>query len=65
MIKVRHIVIDTIIKMHASNCLVVSAILNFGSCLQVSKMLTVGQPQPKMYITNPGTSMTARLYTLH
>lgn len=60
--KVGHIIIFAITKMHVSNYPVLSAMLNFGSYLQVSKVFTVGQLQPKMYFTDPGTLMIGRLY---
>ena len=41
---------------------VVSAVLNLGSYLLASKIFTVGQLQPKMYIIDLGTSVTVRQY---
>ena len=42
---------------------VVLAVLNPGSYPHASNIFTVGQLQPKMYVTDPGTSVIVRPYT--
>lgn len=56
-----HMLTDTT-KRHDPNQ-VVLAVLNPGSYPHASNIFTVGQLQPKMYITDPGTSVIVRPYT--
>lgn len=49
---------------HAPHYAVLSVVLNLGSCLHASNIFTGGHLQPKIHITDPDTSMTAKLYIM-
>ena len=50
--------------MHAPHYPVMLVVFDLGICLHASNIFTVGHPRPQMYITDPGTPMTAKLYII-